>query len=67
MFSDNAVKQYCSVIPILLMLQYTSPANQCLVKMEQGVILPSGDTIANARMIIMEPTVTVSIIVCDVY
>ena len=48
------------------MLQCTSPANQCLVKMEQGVILPSGDTGATAGMIIMEPPVTVSII-CSVY
>ena len=43
------------------MLQYTIPAAQCRVKMEQSVVLSSQDTYASARMIIMEPTVIVSI------
>jgi len=44
------------------MLQYTMPATQCRVKMEQCVIITSVDTRAPARMIIMEPNVIVSII-----
>ena len=44
------------------MLQYAMPAHQCLVKMEECVTIPPGDTGACARMIIMEGTVRVSII-----
>ena len=44
------------------MLQYTIPAAQSRVNMEQSVGLSSLDTYASAQMIIMEPTVIVSIV-----
>ena len=62
-FSDNTMKQMSNVIPILLMLQYTIPATQCRVKMEDIVLLSPVDTCASARMIMLEPNVIVSIIV----
>jgi len=44
------------------MLQYTMPAAQFRVKMEDIVLISSVDTCASVRMIILEPDVIVSII-----
>ena len=62
-FTDNTEKQSSNVLPIVLMLQYTIPAAQCRVKMEEGVSISPVDICASATKIILEPNVIVSIIV----
>ena len=62
-FSDNTVKQLCNVIPELLMFQYMIFATRGRVKMEEIALISTVDTTAPARMVILETTVIVSIII----